>query len=242
MAKREFLPGSRSVSLKRSAYGRPLNKKFINGEVGWGKIEVVANIATKENEKVWSDRLETMSFGALRALIKDSFVHEAIDIPDPYEIFRMKLRKDTLSRLRVLKQRLEKKNKHPLTWDDTVIEIVKRVKEKAPRPGRGISIAEFREMHKVFKGLCAFPGCEKPAEHIHHPERYALTRSHKNIKPMCKAHHEIAHHGLIENEEKDPKQWKISDQPQTDDAKRKIDQKYLNHRAKFLSDRQSSSP
>ena len=56
---------------------------------------------------------------------------------------------------------------------------------------------------------CAYPGCNRPPDLIHHPSRFRKTRNHKNIKPMCKLHHEFAHNGLIENETEVPNKWRL---------------------------------
>jgi len=45
---------------------------------------------------------------------------------------------------------------------------------------------------------CAHPGCHRPAEIIHHPDRFSQYHSHKNLKPLCKMHHEFAHNGVSE--------------------------------------------
>ena len=46
---------------------------------------------------------------------------------------------------------------------------------------------------------------------MHHTERFALKPEHRfeTIVPLCKAHEQIAHQGLILNEEKLPKKWEI---------------------------------
>ncbi len=68
---------------------------------------------------------------------------------------------------------------------------------------------------------CAYPNCNKPFAIIHHRERYAKSKSHESIIPLCKEHHEFAHNGVIENEL--TKNWKISDQP----SRTIIDEKFL---------------
>lgn len=60
---------------------------------------------------------------------------------------------------------------------------------------------------------CGFPGCKKPAMDFHHTKRFALVKRHlaEEIVPLCKIHHELAHAGLIENEEGDPLNWEIGE-------------------------------
>ena len=45
---------------------------------------------------------------------------------------------------------------------------------------------------------CNHPGCCRPAEIIHHPDRFSSSQSHSNLKPLCKEHHEFAHNGISE--------------------------------------------
>ena len=55
-------------------------------------------------------------------------------------------------------------------------------------------------------GCCAYPGCAKDFEILHHTKRFALDSTHDpdTLVPLCKAHERIAHSGLIENEEEVP--------------------------------------
>lgn len=58
---------------------------------------------------------------------------------------------------------------------------------------------------------CGFPKCRKPAVNLHHTKRFALVKRHKEkeIVPLCKIHHELAHAGLIGNEDGDTSDWYI---------------------------------
>lgn len=58
-------------------------------------------------------------------------------------------------------------------------------------------------------GRCSYPGCNRPAEIIHHKARYANSRSHESIIPLCKIHHEFSHNGLIFNENGSRENWEI---------------------------------
>jgi hypothetical protein len=68
---------------------------------------------------------------------------------------------------------------------------------------------------------CAFPGCTKPMEILHHTKRFALQKSRgdqhihepDSIVPLCKAHERLAHLGLIQNEDGPPEKWKIRKKP-----------------------------
>jgi hypothetical protein len=67
-------------------------------------------------------------------------------------------------------------------------------------------------------GKCAYPGCLRPAEIFHHTKRFSESKDnpfarqsvHQSVIPLCKAHHEFAHNGLIGNEEKSVGQWRLN--------------------------------
>ncbi len=50
-------------------------------------------------------------------------------------------------------------------------------------------------LKKEYGTRCSQPGCTKPAEQIHHANRFSMARSHnpKFLAPLCKEHHAIAH-------------------------------------------------
>lgn len=66
---------------------------------------------------------------------------------------------------------------------------------------------------KTYGEHCAFPGCKYPAACLHHTIRFSYAKSHDPffIIPLCKIHHELAHFGLIENEQISPSLWKLRD-------------------------------
>jgi len=76
-----------------------------------------------------------------------------------------------------------------------------------------------------FGGFCAFPGCNKRAEVLHHTRRFALAPNHDpfHVIPLCRAHETLAHAGLIENEEEHPSKWKVQMKENIDSPKGRID-------------------
>ena len=49
------------------------------------------------------------------------------------------------------------------------------------------------DLNKKYNGHCAYRGCNNPAEHIHHKNRFALKHNHENVVPLCRAHHDLIH-------------------------------------------------
>lgn len=56
---------------------------------------------------------------------------------------------------------------------------------------------------------CAYPGCNRPPETFHHPERFGEGKNHNSLIPLCKIHHEFMHNGLIENEALKRENWRL---------------------------------
>ena len=93
------------------------------------------------------------------------------------------------------------------------------------RVTRHIPADVHRVLQMEHEGMCAFPGCHRKAEVNHHVKRFTLVPRHfpEDIVPLCKAHEEIAHSGLIENEEEPPALWRVSLRVSADSEKQKVD-------------------
>ncbi|MBU2523607.1 HNH endonuclease [Patescibacteria group bacterium] len=74
------------------------------------------------------------------------------------------------------------------------------------------------------RSKCAFPHCNMPHDVLHHPDRFALKKSHDNLVPLCKKHHDLAHAGLIQNEESGSDDWRIRAESDKRDLKVLVDE------------------
>lgn len=221
-----------------------LQAKLTSGEIGYTKLRPVARVATPETQKEWLEKIQTMSGKTL-----EMYVHEmkkSEQSPSElrakeatFETLSMTVFRHTAAKFRVFKERLEKKMKKPLTWDDVlraVLEnqtlIQKRVLKnprhmKRVQTGKRYIPAKVRHiLEEKHHGLCAFPQCFKPAKILHHTERFSLKPEHnpETITPLCTGHERIAHHGLIAHEEQSTKQWHVRETPDSTHPKYKIDQ------------------
>ena len=167
-----------------------------------------------------------------------------------------KLDANTESKLRVFKQRMEKKTREPQDWNQAIKELLKIVEqheacgksraEQKPaqtkeqiqkslpqRDKRYIPARVKRFLQREFLGTCGFPQCKTPAEIYHHTKRFSLEPNHNpdHLVPLCKPHERIAHHGLIENETLPPENWKIQLDPDKNSPKYLIDRKVRSFRA-----------
>jgi len=62
---------------------------------------------------------------------------------------------------------------------------------KSKKVTRYIPVHTKREAVAKHNGKCAYPSCSKPYQEIHHPQRFAIKRSHEDIVPLCKNQHRI---------------------------------------------------
>lgn len=98
---------------------------------------------------------------------------------------------------------------------------------------RYIQKAKEREVIKKYKCKCAYPGCNKPYEALHHTDPFSKSKSHNSIVPLCGTHHNFAHNGLIENMDQSPKKWKLrihhNKRTETDELFRKYRRKAIDN-------------
>lgn len=92
------------------------------------------------------------------------------------------------------------------------------LRAKSQKPTRHIPVETQRQLKAQYREMCGYPGCNNPAENKHHTKRFSLEikkwkanpksgnpiHDCENIVPLCKIHHQLAHHGLIKNEEMVP--------------------------------------
>lgn len=196
----------------------PELKKLIP-EVGLSKLRIVAGVAKKETDLFWANKVQEMTRSALSSYLKELYpgIEEGgntnLSLFDEQSwqsesrnlkaqnvnksTFSMQLSEESIIKLRLLKQKFEKQQKQVLCWDEVVQlateellnEPKVRTVEQRPYSSRNIPAQLRREQSKV----CEHPGCNRPAEVIHHKNRWAITKKHENLKALCKAHHELEH-------------------------------------------------
>lgn len=134
-------------------------------------------------------------------------------------------------------------------WDALMKELIALKEEKlqkeleAEKPkkvetdSRHVPIKIQRYVMKKTNGLCAFPGCKRRAEILHHTQRFALEKVHDpdRVAALCGAHHAIAHQGLIENEESSVASWRIIEEASRNKMKYWVDKKVAEYSAAKIS-------
>jgi hypothetical protein len=186
-------------------------------EKGLGAVKPVATIATQETAGFWAEKARIMSKNTLEVYTRDVRPRK-----EQEQEVKVKLNPKLAKRFEEFKKRADFESLLEKLMDDVETESKPEpVKTDAPY------IPSEIKKHVINKtnGLCAHPGCNKPAVNFHHTKRFSLDKEHDPdaIVPLCKAHHDIAHHGLIENEEKQPYEWILRTEPDKTNPKYEID-------------------
>jgi hypothetical protein len=172
--------------------------------VGLSKVKTIANTVTKETDHEWAEKVAKMTRGALETHIRDSknpipgerklIEPEKTIYGKEYQDFTAKLDPQVILKLKIIKSKMRK----GATWNEVFERLVDGVipeskLQKNPRPSnpkkRNIATAKRREL----EGKCSINGCNKPATEIHHKKPWAIHRSHDELEPLCKNHHELTH-------------------------------------------------
>lgn len=131
-------------------------------------------------------------------------------------------------------------------WNTLMQELLEfreeKLKAEEPEPAvqrsDGRSVTRYiptRIKNHVLKktnGQCAYPGCAKPYQILHHTQRFALEKTHdpQRLVPLCKGHEAIAHHGLIKRETQDVQNWRLRKNPAFENPTYAIDRKVMSYR------------
>jgi hypothetical protein len=97
------------------------------------------------------------------------------------------------------------------------------------------SRATQKNLEQKYQGCCGFPGCLHAATSLHHTRRFALCPDHNPdyIVPLCDAHEQLVHSGLIENETEPPEKWRLRLHADLNHPKRTIDRVVQKFRTGF---------
>ncbi|MFH1284927.1 MAG: hypothetical protein ABIH78_05085 [Candidatus Peregrinibacteria bacterium] len=230
-----------ALRILRKIEDKPELKKIV-AEKGILAVRPVAAIVTKETDGFWAEKAKEMSMHTLETYIQEYKKEQKsrlrakevrITTEESETItISMDLDPETAQRLQKLKGQED--------WNKLMKEFLKLREEKieSSRPeavkatSRTIPSKIKKHVLQKTNNTCAFPGCTKPCQILHHTQRFALKPVHDpdKIVPLCKNHERLAHLSLIENEELPPKYWKIRKEPDTIHPKYKIDQRVAAYR------------
>ena len=202
----------RRLRLEKNLKNKPALKEAIR-TAGINKVAMVAKIATPETDQIFAEKITNMSKPAIQTLSKE-FRHKDPTVESPCkavpETIKLELDPEmTFLFLKLKKQLKTNSNK------ETMKKILQQLTEEKNVTGyafrkkkttitRPVPSAQKREAGD----RCTYPGCNRPADEIHHPTRFSETKNHDDLRPLCSDHHEFAHNNLIPNEHE--QKWRIN--------------------------------
>ncbi len=227
-----------------------LKQELITGTIHWSKIEKVAYVATPETEEEWVKKVRLLPRPALEVAVREARGGEPLpeDEEESWNLVSFRVSPEVEKHLRILKNSVEKQEKQSLSWNEAFkhffqeglsAENVTAIvcpdcavkKGSNPNASRHIPVDSKRMVEALHGKTCVFRGCRKAAVTLHHTRRFALNPSHDPnfIVPLCHAHNQYVHAGLVDNETTSPKNWQSLKLPNQGDPKFQIDKKVQSH-------------
>jgi DNA repair exonuclease SbcCD ATPase subunit len=204
-------------------------------EKGVRAVRPVATIAKKEDEEFWAEKADSLSVNTLETFVREVRYEKSghmTTLISEKEHIEMDLEPEIAESLKKLKGKGD--------WNDLIKQFLetreKQLEKEKPETkktaSRHIPAKISRYSRAKTNGTCCFPRCLKKAEALHHTDRFSLSKEHDpdRIKPLCKAHHDLAHRGLIKNENLPPRYWEIRKTPDETSAKFIIDQRVIHYK------------
>jgi len=210
----------RVLNLEKKFETMPILKTMLeNGEVSINKLAKIASIATPENEELLANQVQLLPCRALETLARD--VHVNTNLQEKSKnassgdngLFnglnrrgRLKISQELNLSVEVEQKLLELQQKG-IDINALLLEFLEKrelaiaqKKEKLsaeakPTDSRYRLVAVKAVMKEEYGEKCSIKTCSRPAEQIHHGQRFSLAKIHdpKYLAPLCKEHHQIAH-------------------------------------------------
>ncbi len=198
----------RAVQLERTFLDKPaLHELLVRGQASLSKLAKIASVATLENEEFLAEQVKRLPRKALETLVRDERVFEKQNgVPKP--LFAVKvvpgnnfeLSDEVVQKLRRLHEQGQDVDAILLGLLELREERIAREKEEVASGLKAtdshyIPVRVRRVLREEFGKKCSIMTCPKPAEEIHHTQRFFLGRSHDPhyLAPLCHEHHQLAH-------------------------------------------------
>ena len=207
----------------------PEIRKIVEDRGIWAAKPLV-QIAKPETEKFWAEKAESMTQKALQIYIKDrrgaAAKNSTNSLPQSNQLQKITLELTPKTAKLLLKQ------KGLQNWESTIQQLLSSQKsniipqkpQKIQTRSRHIPIPIKKYIQTRSKGLCEHPNCTNNGLHLHHATPFSICHEHDpdHIHLLCPQHHEIAHNGLIANEDLQPANWRTLSFPDLTDIKNTI--------------------
>jgi hypothetical protein len=211
---------NRVLNLEPRLEDKPaLHKALVTGEVSINKLRRVISIATVENQAELAKTIKTLSVRAVECLVKDQKILRAngiqlenaadtntIDqhghVPTQKAMFSDGLQLEAEVRDELLEMQRKGLDINKLLkkflaqHKEDIVTVKKQIAENLPsKASRYVPVKVRAILGQEFGHGCSIPGCQRPAETLHHTRRFALISNHdpRFMAPLCAGHHQLAH-------------------------------------------------
>jgi len=208
-----------ALNLEKRLEDKPVLKKMLEeGQVSINKLARVVSIATPINEEELAEKVKVLTKSALETFVRDEKysvsqnqegsrkpLFESKSLPGQTSVKQeFHLAPDVVSELNTLNSMgIDVNDFLRKALEQRKEEIAKDMQSTQPDGPKNATAASTRYIPaKVKKVLreeygtkCSIPNCQKPAEVIHHTQRFGITHNNdpRFLAPLCYEHHEIAH-------------------------------------------------
>jgi hypothetical protein len=193
-------------------------------EKGINAVRPVLAISTVETDEFWAEKVKAMSKNELETYVRD--FRKCVTRSEGHPGVTSQPGRITISITMDLDvqtaQQLEKL-KGDGVWEEAMKKLLQVREQELERSkpdsveteSRPIPVEIEKFVLEKYNSRCAFPGCNKGYDELHHVQGFSLEKVHDpdRIVPLCCAHHKLAHKGLIENEDMPVYMWRVCEQP-----------------------------
>lgn len=205
---------------------------------GVNAVRPVAVIATVETANFWAEKAKAMSVRTLETYVHDvreqtaqKFLHVEEATPE-----KVDLHAEVSSELAAKLQKLKGNDDWEKLFQELIEMREKVLEEECPESvdtsSRHISADIQRYVITRSRGICEFQNCTRTYAILHHTQRFALEQLHdpQKIVALCTPHERLVHQGLVEDEEKQPSEWRVRKQPDIENPTYIIDRMVMRYR------------
>jgi len=196
------------------AYKNAANYPAIQDRIishGYSKINLVLQLRSLLSEQEMISLLEKLTKSALQQYVKDvKGETKPTSALSEKGYFSAYPKVSLIKKLNLIKQRLEKEKKKPVTNSELLNYLVSldnrqqsNINKKSQTKRDFSKNKTLTTLHKKTilsktNGICSHPNCTNVVEEIHHPSRQSLYPSkHDNVVALCRNHHRLRHASLL---------------------------------------------
>lgn len=194
----------RAIQLERTFIDKPtLHKVLVEGKASISKLAKVASIATLENEEFLAEQVRLLPRKALETLARDERQNGS---PEP--LFEAKVVPGNNFELSSeVREELSRLHRQGQDVNKILLQLLQKcreeISEKKQKLAEGAKYTSSRHipaqvrhlLHEEYGQKCSIVACQKPAQEIHHTQRFSLAGTHDPhyLAPLCHEHHVLAH-------------------------------------------------